>query len=103
MESIKGFNAGMAKFVGLDEPSQFRRTRAYMLGGGMEATMSYTISYLKSSRSDADEHWKGHLSEAQDLARRSVDDGTCESAEIRDDKGQLLFHYPRALHSANRT
>lgn len=62
--------------------------------------MSYSISYMQRGEEVGSEIWKGSLEEAQDLARRSVDDGDYDRVEIRDEKGQYAFGYPRTLSSA---
>lgn len=62
--------------------------------------MPHTIAYMQNCRLVAEEPWEGSFSEAQDLAKSAVDSGEYDRAEIRDETGQLKFHYPRALRSA---
>jgi hypothetical protein len=61
--------------------------------------MPYTIRYYREG-SRLDEEWRGPLSEAKDLAVGAVAVGDADKTEIRDTKGQLIFHYPRITRRA---
>jgi hypothetical protein len=63
--------------------------------------MSYTISYLRRGRDEiGSERWQRGLEEAKAHAKKAVLVGTAERAEIRDESGALVFHYPRITERA---
>ena len=63
--------------------------------------MSYSIdSYLKGELR-AKEAWGGMtFTAAQDHAKAMVETGIADRVEVRDEAGQLLFHFPRVTRGA---
>ena len=65
--------------------------------------MVIQIDYFKQSQLASSDISISNFALAQDIARDAVLTGAAERTEIRDEAGSLLFHYPRVMHSANRT
>jgi hypothetical protein len=57
--------------------------------------MRYAIDLLENSRNVWTEFWPGSFDEAKEHAREAVKSGCAERAEIRDESGNLRFHFPR--------
>jgi hypothetical protein len=63
--------------------------------------VAYTINYFKQSRLEwADDPWRGTLEDAQATAENAVASGTAERVEVRNEHGDLVFHYPRTTRRA---
>lgn len=63
--------------------------------------MPYHITYLAQSRLIGSEtQIDMSFSRATEQAVRAVQSGVAERAEVRDDDGRLLYHFPRVLRRA---
>jgi hypothetical protein len=62
--------------------------------------MTYAIDFLKGGRSAATEYWSGRFDAAKEYAKNAVLTGCAERAEIRDESGKWLFHYPRIMRAS---
>jgi hypothetical protein len=62
--------------------------------------MAHTISYLSGAKPVGEESWQGSMSEAQALAQKVVNADEYDRVEIRDETGQLVYHYPRVFSKA---
>ena len=62
--------------------------------------MTYAIDLLERGRSAATEYWAGGFDVAMERAKNAVLTGCAERAEIRDESGKVLFHYPRIMRAS---
>jgi hypothetical protein len=62
--------------------------------------MTYAIDLLERGRSAATEYWASGFDSAKEYARNAVVTGCAERAEIRNESGKLLFHYPRITRAS---
>jgi hypothetical protein len=59
--------------------------------------MAYAIDFFERGQSAVTEHWPRGFDAAKEHAKNVVLTGCAERAEIHDESGKLLFHYPRTL------
>ena len=52
------------------------------------------ICYINDEFIKSDEPWAGNLKEAKTIARNAVESSECETVEIRNDVGDLVWRYP---------
>jgi hypothetical protein len=62
--------------------------------------MTYAIDLLERGRSAATEYWAGGFDAAKEHAENAILTGCAERVEIRDERGKLLFHYPRTMRAS---
>ncbi|MDB5439132.1 MAG: hypothetical protein JWM33_1559 [Caulobacteraceae bacterium] len=72
---------------------------ARAVGSSYYPRMTYRILSLAGGAVDAIEQ-TGSLETARLLAMNYVKDGAAERAEVRDDAGALVFHYPGVTRNA---
>jgi hypothetical protein len=58
--------------------------------------MAYTIDYMKSGRIEWTDDLRDTLESAKAVDKKAVEDGTAESIEIRNERGDQVFQFPRA-------
>ena len=65
--------------------------------------MNLRIISYKNGEITGPEYWNDYpLEAAKETVRQWVDDGVRNRVEIRGKAEDLIFQYPRVLHSANR-
>jgi len=89
------------KSLGIELTAKVRttETRARFSGEHKEDGM-FTITYMETRGVTHQDFWRGALARAQDVARNAVDSGGWKRVEIRNDAGELIFHYPRVMRPA---
>ena len=69
----------------------------------MEASVDLRITSDKYGEGTGPEYWNDYpLEAASQTVRQWVEDGVRDRVEIRNDAGELLFHYPRNLRPAHQ-
>lgn len=56
--------------------------------------MALRIRYMDSALIVSEELWAGNMKEAKTIARNAVQSNECETVEIRNDVGDLVWRYP---------
>lgn len=61
--------------------------------------MAFTVHYFKSSGTVTEERWIGKPVLAQIVARQAVLNNIAVRVEIRNEGGELVFHFPPVMQN----
>jgi hypothetical protein len=63
--------------------------------------MELIIRYYKDGQA-TEERWNSYkLAEAEEIVRNWIEDGSADLVEIRNDRGELVFHHHSGKHHAS--